>query len=172
MPPLNRVVAVLTPAFSAVAAVGSAWLTKHFPGLPTPSQGQILGVEIAGATAAGGAALSWLKGHQAYEKRLDEGLIVAKKVETGATKADPGLVGYLEQLVEAKVKALTNDNPTPDLSGLTVETAKPAVADNSELASQYADTAPAATPTPTPAAAVAQQATAAATPAQTQPAGA
>jgi hypothetical protein len=72
MPPLNRVVAVLTPAFSAVAAVGAAWLRKHFPGLPTPSSGQILGVEIAGATAAGGAALSWLKGHQQWEARIDE----------------------------------------------------------------------------------------------------
>jgi hypothetical protein len=70
--PVNRVVALLTPVFAAAAAVGSAWLTKHFPGLPTPSSGQILGVEIAGATAAGGAALSWLKGHQQWEARIDE----------------------------------------------------------------------------------------------------
>jgi hypothetical protein len=69
--PVNRVVALLTPVFAAAAAVGSAWLTKHFPGLPTPSSGQILGVEIAGATAAGGAALSWLKGHQQWEARID-----------------------------------------------------------------------------------------------------
>jgi hypothetical protein len=139
---VNRVVAVLTPVFSAAAGVGSAWLLKHFPGVPVPSQGELLAIEVAGATAAGGAALSWLKGHQAYEKRLDEGLIVAKKIETDVTKADPGLVSYLEQLVETKVKALTNDNPTPDLSGLPVETEKPAVADNSTLASQYADATP------------------------------
>jgi hypothetical protein len=155
---VNRIVAVLTPVFSAVAGVGSAWLLKHFPGVPVPSAGELLAIEVTGATAAGGAALSWLKGHQAYEKRLDEGLIVAKKIETDVTKADPGLVSYLEQLVEAKVKAFTNDNPTPDLSGLPVETEKPAVADNSTLAAQYADATPAAT--------------VAAAPAQSQPAGA
>jgi hypothetical protein len=70
--PVNRIVALLTPVFAAAAAVGSAWLTKHFPGLPTPSSGQILGVELAAATAAGGAALSWLKGHQQWEQRIDE----------------------------------------------------------------------------------------------------
>ncbi|MFZ1925299.1 MAG: hypothetical protein WAU42_04050 [Solirubrobacteraceae bacterium] len=68
--PINRVVALATPVFSAVAAVGSAWAAKHFPGLPTPSTGQLLGVELAGATAATGAALKWLHGHQKYEARL------------------------------------------------------------------------------------------------------
>jgi len=68
--PLNRVVVLLTPLFTAAAAVGSAWLVKHFPGLPVPSQGELLGVELAGATAAGGAALKWLHGHQKYEDRL------------------------------------------------------------------------------------------------------
>lgn len=141
---VNRAVALLTPVFSAVAGVGSAWLLKHFPGVPVPSAGELLAIEVTGATAAGGAALSWLKGHQAYEKRLDEGLIVAKKVETDVTKADPGIVSYLEQLVESKIKELTNDSPTPDLTGLPVETEKPAVADNSALAAQYtAETLPA-----------------------------
>jgi hypothetical protein len=144
--PVNRVVALLTPVFALVASVVSAWLLKHFPGVPLPSSAELVAGEVAGATAVVGPALSWLKGHQAYEKRLDEGLIVAKKLEQDATKADPGLVSYVERLVEAKVKALTNDNPTPDLTGLTVETTKPAVADNSTLAPQYA------TPTPPPAA--------------------
>lgn len=66
----NRRVALLTPLFTAAAAVSSAWLRKHFPGLPTPSQGELAGLEITTATAAAAAALKWLHGHQQWEARL------------------------------------------------------------------------------------------------------
>jgi hypothetical protein len=68
----NRVVAVLTPVFAAAAAVGSAWLTKHFPGLPelTSTDTTILGGLVAVSATA--AALKWLHGHQSYEKIIAE----------------------------------------------------------------------------------------------------
>lgn len=70
MIPVNRLVALLTPVFAAAAAVGSAWLLEHFPGLPVPSTAELTAVEALGATTAGGAALKWLHGHQAYERRI------------------------------------------------------------------------------------------------------
>lgn len=85
--PVNRVVALLTPLFSAGAAVGSAWAAKHFPGLPTPSAGQLLGIEITVATSAGAAALSWLHGHQKWEARIDEAEQDAIKFVTSVTDA-------------------------------------------------------------------------------------
>jgi hypothetical protein len=114
----NRIVAVLTPIFAAGAAVGSAWLAKHFPGVQV-SSGEILALEITGATAATGAALSWLKGHQAYEKRLDEGLIVAKELEAKVTKADPQLLAEIKAYAETEVQKLLAD------VSVHVQTSKP-----------------------------------------------
>lgn len=108
--PVNRIVALATPVFAAAAAVGSAWLSKHFPGLPTPSQGQILGVEIAGATAAGGAALSWLKGHQQWEARIDHAEQVAIGLDGSVADAvekasQPPALNAAPQDAEALAKA-------------------------------------------------------------------
>jgi hypothetical protein len=91
MIPVNRLVALLTPVFSAAAAVGSAWLLKHFPGLPVPSTVELTAVEVLGATTAGGAALKWLHGHQAFEKRLDEAERDAKLLAAHVTAAAPAL---------------------------------------------------------------------------------
>lgn len=81
--PVNRVVAVLTPVFTAAATVGSAWLLLHFPGLPVPSKAQLLTAEIGGATAAVSAALKWLHGHQKWEARADQ----AETILTGRPEA-------------------------------------------------------------------------------------
>jgi hypothetical protein len=106
---VNRVVALLTPVFSAGAAVGSAWLLKHFPGLPAPSAGEILGVEVTVATSAAGAALKWLHGHQAYEQRLVQYAEVLKQGEVAVGKADPKLLEEVKALVEGEVaKVLAN----------------------------------------------------------------
>jgi hypothetical protein len=103
--PVNRVVAFLTPVFAAGAAVGSAWLIKHFPGLPVPGQAELLGAEISGATAAAGAALKWLHGHQAFEKRVAEIAPVTVLEEIGKTvkKLDPKLAGEVEAIVNAEI---------------------------------------------------------------------
>lgn len=65
--PINRRVVLLTPVFSAVAGILSAWLARHFPGLPTPTNEQLTYVEIAGFAVATTTAGQWLKGHQKYE---------------------------------------------------------------------------------------------------------
>lgn len=62
---VNRIVALLTPVFTAGAGLATAYAAKH--GLNLPAS-EVLTVEIAAATAAGGAALKWLHGHQQYEK--------------------------------------------------------------------------------------------------------
>jgi len=76
--PLNRLVALLTPVFSAVAAVGTAYAARHFPGLPPISPSTVVPIEITAFTGATAAALKWLHGHQGYEKIVAE----AEKVDT------------------------------------------------------------------------------------------
>jgi hypothetical protein len=101
---LNRIVVLLTPVFSAAAAVGSAWLAKH--GLQA-SPGQIEAAEIAGATAAIGGALSWLKGHQAWEKRVAEEYpqleTDLKGIASTVKKLDPKLAGEVEVIAQAEI---------------------------------------------------------------------
>jgi len=66
---INRVVAVLTPlVFTPAAIVASAWLAKH--GIQGVDKEEILTAEIAGATAAIGAAGMWLHGHHKYEAQV------------------------------------------------------------------------------------------------------
>lgn len=103
--PVNRVVAFLTPVFAAGAAVGSAWLIKHFPGLPVPGQPELLGAEISGATAAIGAALKWLHGHQAWEQRVADIAPVTVLEEIGKTikRLDPKLEGEVEAIVQTEI---------------------------------------------------------------------
>ena len=107
--PINRIVVLLTPVFSAAAAVGSGWLLKHFPGLPTPSAAQLLAAEVTVATSALGVSLSWLKGHQQWEQSIAalapvqylEGTVKAIK------KLDPKLQAEVEAIVNAEIsKAL------------------------------------------------------------------
>jgi hypothetical protein len=106
---INRIVVLLTPVFSASAAVGSAWLLKHFPGLPTPSAAQLLGVEVTVATSALGVALSWLKGHQQWENTI-AALAPTKYLEgtfKEIKKLDPKLQAEVEAIVNAEIsKAL------------------------------------------------------------------
>lgn len=84
---VNRIVVFLTPVFTAAAAVGTGWLSKHFPGLPTPKSGEVVKLEIAGATAALGGALMWLKGHHQYEKIIADAEKMAKVIESDAKLA-------------------------------------------------------------------------------------
>lgn len=61
---VTRIVALLTPVFTAGAALASAYAAKH--GLNLPAS-EVLTVEIAAGTAGLGAALKWLHGYQAFE---------------------------------------------------------------------------------------------------------
>lgn len=102
--PINRRVALLTPVFSAGAAVGSAWLLKHFPGLPVPSASELLAVELSAATSAAAAALKWLHGHQQYERLKAQVAAEARQAVATIDKLDPKLLGQLEGLAEAKAE--------------------------------------------------------------------
>lgn len=73
--PVNRLVALLTPAFALAAGAVSVWLTEHFPGIENLvdlSPGAISVIFVGGVLSVLTAAYKWLDGWQAYEDR--EGL--------------------------------------------------------------------------------------------------
>lgn len=76
---VNRIVALLTPVFTAGAALASAYAAKHGLNL---SASEVLTVEVAAATAAGGAALKWLHGHQKYEQIVHDAELALKYIES------------------------------------------------------------------------------------------
>lgn len=104
--PLPRIVALLTPVFTALAAVGSGFVARH-TGV-TFSPDELLAIEIATATAAGGSALKWLHGSQAIDKYVHEaaqlaaGLAHSAKVEGITVPTESELV----KAAEAKVADL------------------------------------------------------------------
>jgi hypothetical protein len=143
--PINRVVALATPVFSALAAVTAVWLRKHFPGVPIPSSGELLGVELAAAAAAGTAALSWLKGHQAWEARVDQAEQYAKHLEAAAAKVDPEFAASMEAFVRAEGAKL-EQRLTAKIPAAAAVSSLPS---DAEEASAPAPT-PVAAPAPTP----------------------
>jgi hypothetical protein len=104
--PINRLVALLTPVFSATAAIGTAYVRKHFPGLPVPSTSEMMGLEITAATAGAASALKWLHGHQKWEERIDWAEHQAKAVAADAQKADPTYTQEIERYVQGEIAAL------------------------------------------------------------------
>lgn len=130
--PTNRLVAVLTPFFGAGAAIGSSWLAKHFPGLPTPSSAELVGVEVSAFTSATAAAIKWLHGHQLWEARI--GLVEqkAEKTLTIAKSIDPKIVETVEAIIKAEIGKLEARLPkTVEYHGslkATQETSTPAQA--------------------------------------------
>jgi membrane protein implicated in regulation of membrane protease activity len=68
--PPNRIVALLTPlVFVPVSGFVSAWVAKHFPGLPAFSSAQITGFMLVGALSALAAGYKWVDGWQKAEER-------------------------------------------------------------------------------------------------------
>lgn len=104
--PVNRIVAFLTPAFTAGAAVASGWLLKHAPGVPAASVVELTAIEVTAASAATGAALKWLHGHQKYETDIRWADHAVKAAAQDAEKLDPGITTYVEQLVKGEVEKL------------------------------------------------------------------
>lgn len=75
--PTNRLVALLTPLFTAVAGLATGAAAKYGLHLdPT----QVTSIEIAAATAGAGAALKWLHGHQQYERLISEATNLDAKI--------------------------------------------------------------------------------------------
>jgi hypothetical protein len=70
---IERLVALITPIFAGLAGWIVEWVSIHFPGTPTLDKAQLTAVFVAGATAAFGAALTWL------HNRAKHTLVLAKR---------------------------------------------------------------------------------------------
>jgi hypothetical protein len=103
-----RVVAFLTPVFTATAAVGTGWLSKHFPGLPHIDKAQFVVLEAAGATAALTAALKFLHGQSLWERDVLHVESYTKAVAGSVDRADPGVVARTETGAEAAATGLVD----------------------------------------------------------------
>jgi hypothetical protein len=68
---LNRVVALATPLFAAVAGWVATWLADNVPGVSI-DEGALEEIFIAGALVALAPAAQWLNGWQKYEARQAE----------------------------------------------------------------------------------------------------
>jgi len=111
---IERVVAVLTPLFAAA----SAWLTGviagNFPGLPTIPPTDLTALEIAGFTAATGAALTWLHGRQKYvtltndAKKSVEDALQKVRAEVAASPQASLAIADIEHLLKAHEGSIEN----------------------------------------------------------------
>lgn len=106
---IGRIVALITPIAASGTAVGTAWLGRHFPGLPAPSNASLVALEVTGASAVVAAALKWLHGLSAWERlerTIEAGVQPAlKAVET----VDPSLVGTAETDVKTEIAKVAAD---------------------------------------------------------------
>lgn len=66
--PPNRIVVILTPLlFVPAAGFVTAYVAQKFPGLPTFSTGEVVGIFAGGGLIAARAANKWLDGWQKHE---------------------------------------------------------------------------------------------------------
>lgn len=113
---VERVVALLTPAFAALSAAGTGWLSRHFPGLPHLNPTDTTALMVAGATAGAGAALKWLHGRAQFTRSAAalEALIKSEVAKATANQqAAPALddiedllTGHTSQIVQAIATAV------------------------------------------------------------------
>jgi hypothetical protein len=105
-----RVVAfVVTPILTAAASVLTAWLGKHFPGLPHLNSDQVVAFGAAGATAALSASLKWLHGQSAWERAQAEISVRLHEIEAYATRVDPTIVPDVEHAAVTEAGQLVTD---------------------------------------------------------------
>ncbi len=102
---VSRVVAIATPVFAAAAGAGTAWLSKHFPGLPAINPAEVTVAFGLGASAAAGAALKWLNGHAQWEQQAAKFEAGAQTIAAYVQHADPGAAKTMEALATAAAKA-------------------------------------------------------------------
>lgn len=91
---IERMVVLVSPLFAALAAVLTAWLTKHFPGAPKIDKTGVSSLMITAFVGAIGLVLKWLHGRQkpAVASGLVKNPTAALAIET-ATAGPPGPAG-------------------------------------------------------------------------------
>lgn len=94
---IERVVAVLTPVFAALAGVLTGWLGNHFPGHPALNSTDVLALEITGFTGAAAAALKWLHGRQKFMQVTDD---IDKVIDNVVAKLQQSAAWPTAQTVE------------------------------------------------------------------------
>src|SRR6185312_15056998 len=148
--PLNRIVALCTPLFTAVAGVVSGYAAKYgFHLDPT----QVVAVEALAATSAAGSALKWLHGSQKVEAYAAEAALVEKLIAAELAQAG---VKFSPDEVEAKLQALIAQLAA-DVSGKASAEAAARKAEDDRSAAEQAAITPdpqPEQPAPSPASAV------------------
>lgn len=114
---VSRAVVLLTPVFAALAGY-VATQALRLPGAPVLDAGQMTVVFVAGAGAAGGAAVKWLHGRSKHEVQavghaqaleMEAMYTDAREAQLAAAPPDvdeQALVAHIVQLI-AGVNALT-----------------------------------------------------------------
>jgi hypothetical protein len=99
---IERVVAVLTPIFAALAAWLTGLIGAHFPGVHIDSN-QIIALEITGFTGATAAALKWLHGRAQFVNAEKSAVAVEAKVraEIAASPQAALAIGDVEHLLKS-----------------------------------------------------------------------
>jgi hypothetical protein len=67
-PYIGRIVTLLSPIFAGLAGSICVWVAENFPGAPELDSGELTAIFVAGATAAGGALVTWLYNRGKYER--------------------------------------------------------------------------------------------------------
>lgn len=141
---IERVVALLTPVFSAAAGWLSTIVAHNVPGLTIPRD-QLVAVFIGGATIAGGAALKWLHGRQKFTSSVTSvqdvveaavrqiqgaGGVPLESIEKTLAAHESNIINTLgnkigaspsvEELAQEIVKQLVGQKAGPAVSGATV----------------------------------------------------
>lgn len=134
---IERVVAVLTPLFAAVAAWLTGLIGAHIPGVNIPPD-QIVALEIAGFTAATAAALKWLHGRAQFVLAEKNATAIEARVraEIAASPQASLAIGDVENLLKthtAQIEAAI-DTHVPAAVGQSIQ----------QLFSQLGGTPPAA----------------------------
>lgn len=104
---------VLTPIATALAAILTGWVAKHFPGVSIPT-GQVVPLMVLGGVAAFGACLHWLQKQSKVvdlEKSVDAvaDLVVSKiKADPAAAQASSVLISELKAQKDEILKAVAD----------------------------------------------------------------
>ena len=82
--------------FVPVSGFVTSWVGKNFPGLPTPTSGEVTALFITGSSAALGLGIHYLHGWQVWERTIGRVVDVEDKLVRPGAPA-PQAAGQQEQ---------------------------------------------------------------------------